>query len=355
MRVARIARQGLDGLEPRVAVVDLERELAIDAQRADQVRLERLGSTPAAALRLAQARIPAGLAAGLGSPDYAAYLRQAVAGDPPDDAVVALEAVHWLPAIDPPRYRDFMSFEQHHLSVRHVLGREVPAVTYELPTYYKGGHLTLIGHEEAMPWPGYCEWMDYELELGFVVGRPGLDLRPDEAERCLFGVTLLNDFSARDRQFHENRGNLGPAKGKDFATAVGPWITTVDELDLLGIDLRARVNGEQWAAGVSGSALWSAGELLAYLSTAEPLVPGELVGSGTLGGACGLEVGRRLVPGDVVELEGAGLGVLRTPLGRPQALRWSPARRTPGVPIDGTATIAVTELLPPRPGIDERP
>jgi 2-keto-4-pentenoate hydratase/2-oxohepta-3-ene-1,7-dioic acid hydratase in catechol pathway len=190
--------------------------------------------------------------------------------------------------------------------------------------------------------------MDYELELGFVVGRGGVDLAPAEAEQCLFGVTLLNDFSARDRQTEETAGNLGPAKGKDFATAVGPWITTIDELDLLTIQLTARVNGETWASGSSGSAMWSAAEILAYLSTAEPLVPGELVGSGTIGGGCGLEVGRRLIPGDVVELEGDGLGVLRNGLGEPVPLRWSPAHRTPGQMIDGRNGVGITALLPPR-------
>lgn len=372
MRIGRIARSGLDGgAEPRTVVIDLDRGIAIDLRRAEHARLLRAGATDAAARRLSVARFPPSLADALGSPSFledAALAADAMAGEAaaasptdaaasPADALVPLAAVRWLPAIDPPRYRDFMSFEQHHLSVRAVLGRPVPEVTYELPTYYKGGHLTLLGHEEPMPWPGYSEWMDYELELGLVVGRGGVDLTPEEAAGHLLGVTLLNDFSARDRQFHENRGNLGPAKGKDFATAVGPWITTVDELDddLLAIDMEALVGGERWARGVSGSAMWSVGELLAYLSTAEPLVPGELVGSGTLGGGCGLEVGRRLVPGDVVELRSTRLGTLRTPLGEPQPLRWSPPRRTPGRPVDGVSPVGVTPLLPPRAGVEERP
>jgi len=356
MKIGRILRAGLGGAEPRTVAVDVERGVAIDLRRAEHARLLGAGATEAAARRLAAARFPDSLADALGSPSFLADARAAADADAaPADARVPLADARWLPAIDPPRYRDFMSFEQHHLSVRAVLDRPVPPVTYELPTYYKGGHLTLLGHDEPMPWPGYSDWMDYELELGFVVGRGGADLTPEEAERCLFGVTLLNDFSARDRQFHENRGNLGPAKGKDFATAVGPWITTADELDLLAIDMEALVGGERWAQGVSGSAMWSAAELLAYLSTAEPLVPGELVGSGTLGGGCGLEVGRRLVPGDVVELRSARLGTLRTPLGDPLPLRWSPPPREPGVPIDGISPVAVTPLLPPRDGVDERP
>jgi 2-keto-4-pentenoate hydratase/2-oxohepta-3-ene-1,7-dioic acid hydratase in catechol pathway len=340
MKLGRVERVGLSGTEPRVVAIDLERDVAIDLARTEQVRLERLGSTTAAARRMAAARLPQSVAAALGSPYYRDDLEQAFASDPPDDAILALADAHWLAPIEPPRFRDFMSFEQHHLSTRHVLGRPVPEVTYTLPTYYKAGHLSLIAHEQEMPWPGYCDWMDYELELGFVVGRGGADLSPEEADGCLFGVTLLNDFSARDRQLEETAGNLGPAKGKDFATALGPWIATVDELDLLAIELEARVNGEQWASGSSGSAMWSAAEILAYLSTAEPLVPGDLVGSGTLGGGCGLEVGRRLVPGDVVEIEGSGLGVLRNRLGEPTPLRWTPPRRTPGKKIDGSEGVA---------------
>jgi 2-keto-4-pentenoate hydratase/2-oxohepta-3-ene-1,7-dioic acid hydratase in catechol pathway len=348
VKLARLQRDGLDGPEARVVAVDSDRGVAIDLARAEQVRLERAGCTRASARRLAAARLPQDLAAGLGSVSYPDDVAAALADDPPEDAVIELATATWLAPICPPRFRDFMSFEQHHLSARHVLGRPVPEVTYMLPTYYKAGHLSLLGHDQPMPWPGYSEWMDFELELGFVVGRGGVDLTPEEADACLFGVTLLNDFSARDRQLEETTGNLGPAKGKDFATALGPWIATVDEVDLLGIEVAAAVNGETWATGTSGSAMWSAAEILAYLSTGEPLVPGELVGSGTVGGACGLELGRRLVPGDVVELSGAGMGTLRTPLSAPGPLRWSPPRRVPGRTIDGRSSVGLTPLMPPR-------
>jgi 2-keto-4-pentenoate hydratase/2-oxohepta-3-ene-1,7-dioic acid hydratase in catechol pathway len=348
VKLGRVQRTGLDGPEARVVAIDLERRVAIDLRRAEQVRLQRLGATPAAARRLAAARLPGDLAAALGSGSGREDLERAAGTEPPDDAVLALDDLTWLAPIAPPRFRDFMSFEQHHLSARHVLGRPVPGVTYTLPTYYKAGHLSLLGHDDAVPWPGYCEWMDFELELGFVVGSGGVDLTPDEAERCLFGVTLLNDFSARDRQLEETAGNLGPAKGKDFATALGPWIATVDELDLLGISLEVHVNGELWASGSSGSAMWTAAEILAYLSTAEPLVAGELVGSGTVGAGCGLELGRRLIAGDVVELTGTHLGVLRNRLGEPAGLRWAPPRRMPGRTIDGTDGVGVTVLMAPR-------
>ena len=118
-----------------------------------------------------------------------------------------------------------------------------------MPIYFKGNPLTLIAHEQEVPWPDYTQCMDYELELGFVIGRAGKDLAPEQAKSYLFGVTILNDFSARDIQVHEMQGMLLASKGKDFATALGPWITTTDELDVHRIMMVARVNGEEWSRG----------------------------------------------------------------------------------------------------------
>jgi 2-keto-4-pentenoate hydratase/2-oxohepta-3-ene-1,7-dioic acid hydratase in catechol pathway len=351
MRLGRVQRVGLNGLngeEARIVLVDLDADRLIDVRASEETRLRQAGNSPEAARRLAEARFPRSLSDALGSLDFCDFVTATLSSPAPDHAVIPFTGAHWLPAIDPPRYRDFMSFEQHHLTVRHVLGRAVPDVTYELPTYYKGAHHTLVGHDQCVTCPPYCRWLDFELELGFVLGRGGCDLTPDEASECLFGVTLLNDLSARDRQFHETQGNLGPAKGKDFATAVGPWITTVDEVDLAAIDLTAKVNGELWCDATSGSAMWTASELVAYLSTAEPLVAGELIGSGTVGGGCGLEIGRQIVPGDVIELAGSGLGCLRTTIEEPGPLRWSPARRDPGKTIDGTGIRGLAPALPPR-------
>lgn len=349
MKIGRLLRPGPSGPQPRVVVIDTVRGVAIDAQRAEQARRLAAGDSPEAALRIAAALIPGSLAAGLGSTGFRADLERAVAGEPPADAVLALDAAEWLAPLDPPRFRDFMTFEQHHHAARAVRGVPVPGVTFQLPTYYKGSHLSLLGDGATVHWPGYSDWMDYELELGFVIAGGGVDLTPAEAAERIFGVTLLNDFSARDRQFQETAGNLGPAKGKDFATALGPWIVTVDELDLEAIEVEARVNGEVWGRGSSGDAMWSPAEVVAYLSTAEPLAPGELVGSGTFGGCCGLEVGRRLVPGDRIELEASGIGVLRTTLGEPHELAWEPPARTPGLTISGGQALDRTPLLPPRP------
>jgi 2-keto-4-pentenoate hydratase/2-oxohepta-3-ene-1,7-dioic acid hydratase in catechol pathway len=348
VKIGRTERPSPAGPVPRVMVVDAGRGVAIDAQRAEQERRLGAGDSPEAAARIAAATIPTSLAAGLGSVSFRADLERALADEPPADAIVPLAEVRWLPPVDPPRYRDFMTFEQHHHAARAVRGKAVPEVIYRLPTYYKGGHHTLIGDGEVVHWPGYSTWMDYELELGWVLAGEGVDLTPAQAEERIFGVTLLNDFSARDRQFDETVGNLGPAKGKDFATALGPWIVTADEIDLGAIAVEARVNGETWARGSSGDAMWTAAEVVAYLSIAEPLVPGELIGSGTFGGACGLEVGRQLVPGDRVELEADGIGTLTTELGEPHELGWEPPMREPGRTISGGRARDHTELLPPR-------
>jgi 2-keto-4-pentenoate hydratase/2-oxohepta-3-ene-1,7-dioic acid hydratase in catechol pathway len=348
MKIGRIERPGPMGATARVVVVDTDRGVAIDAQRAEMGRRLAAGDSPEAAFRIAAATIPESLAAGLGSASFRADLEQAVAHEPPADAILPLAEARWLPPVDPPRYRDFMTFEQHHHAARAVRGKTTPEVVYRLPTYYKGGHHTLIGDGATVHWPGYSTWMDYELELGWVLAGEGVDLTPAEAEERIFGVTLLNDFSARDRQFDETVGNLGPAKGKDFATALGPWIVTTDEIDLGQVEAEARVNGETWARGSSGDAMWTAAEVVAYLSTAEPLVPGELIGSGTFGGACGLEVGRQLTPGDRVELEAAGIGTLTTELGEPHELAWEPPRREPGRTIAGGRSPDHTDLLPPR-------
>jgi 2-keto-4-pentenoate hydratase/2-oxohepta-3-ene-1,7-dioic acid hydratase in catechol pathway len=348
VKVGRLLRQAPNGPQPRTVVIDERRGVAVDVQRAEQSRRLARGDSPEAATRIAAALIPDSLAAGLGSAGFRDDLERALAADPPADAVIAIDDADWLPPLDPPRFRDFMTFEQHHRAARQVMGRPLPDVTHQLPTYYKGNHLSLIGDGASVAWPGYSSWMDYELELGFVLAAGGVDLTPEQAEERIFGVSLLNDLSARDRQFQETAGNLGPAKGKDFATAIGPWIVTVDELDLLDIAVEARVNDEVWARGNSGDAMWSPAEVVAYLSTAEPLVAGELIGSGTVGGGCGLEVGRQLVPGDRIELEAAGIGILHTALGEPHELAWEPPARTPLRTISGGQALEATPLLPPR-------
>jgi 2-keto-4-pentenoate hydratase/2-oxohepta-3-ene-1,7-dioic acid hydratase in catechol pathway len=327
MKLGRIAHEGPDGREARLVAVQPDRGVVVDLRAADRIRRERSSATPEAALRLAAAHFPGSMAAAIAEgPAFLESAHEAVAAAA-DDAAQPISAVAWLPAVDPPVMRDCMAFKEHLANAGARLGQGIDPGFYELPAYYKASQSALIGHEQEVPWPAYTESMDYELELGFVVGRRGRNLTPEEAESHLFGVTIYNDFSARDIQGREMRLHLGPAKGKDFATAVGPWITTCDELDLRGLEMVARINGEEWSRGSSGTIWWSPAELLAYISWGETVQPGELFGSGTVGRGCGLELGRRLNPGDVVELEVSGVGILRNRLGRPEPRRWEPSRR----------------------------
>jgi 2-keto-4-pentenoate hydratase/2-oxohepta-3-ene-1,7-dioic acid hydratase in catechol pathway len=330
VRLGRIQVEGPDGPVARLALADPSGGRVVDLLRAERLRLERRGASPEAALRLARALFPGSMAAAIGAGPLLQEAAVRAAEAAGDDAALPLEQARLLPPLDPPRLRDCMAFEGHIRNAYARLGSPVPPQIYELPIYYKGNPGTLIGHEAEVPWPAYSRYMDYELELGFVIGRAGRSLTPEEARAHLFGVTIFNDFSARDAQGREMGGGLGPAKGKDFATAIGPWITTADELDLAGLEMVARVNGEEWSRGSAGESMWSVGELIAYASSSEPLVPGELIASGTVPLGCGLELGRRLEPGDVVELEVSGVGVLRNRLGQPEPLRWSPSPRLRG-------------------------
>lgn len=329
MRIARLRIEGPDGSEPRiVAAGDGTRGGWVDVRTAERLRLLSLGATPAAAARLAAALVPGSLTAALeNGTAFTGALESAVANAPDDAHVRGPERL--LSPVDPPVYRDFMAFEQHFRFSYDRAGTAVPDVLYELPVSYMGSAQAIIGPEDEVPWPSYSEHMDYELELGIVIGRGGRDLSPQRALEHVLGFTLLNDFSARDIQFREMSGRLGPSKGKHFATAVGPAIVTLDDVDPAALELRARINGELWSSDTTGSMLWSVAELVAWASAGEPLVAGSLLGSGTVGKGTGLELDRRLTSGDVVELELVGLGVLRNRIGHRAAGGWMPESKRP--------------------------
>ena len=220
--------------------------------------------------------------------------------------------------------QDGSAFEQHLVNAHARGKREVPDLFYEVPVYYKMNPVTVYGHEQTVPWPAGAGFMDYELEIAVVIGRVGRDLRPEEALNHVLGVTVMNDLSARDVQAREMTAGFGPAKGKDFGTAIGPWITTLDELDVGNLTMVARVNGEEWSRGSTSTLTWSLAELVAYASRNEIVVPGQVIGSGTVGMGCGLELFRKLQPGDVVELEIEGIGTLRNTMAAPSEPGWEP-------------------------------
>ncbi|GAB4396908.1 MAG: fumarylacetoacetate hydrolase family protein [Anaerolineales bacterium] len=228
------------------------------------------------------------------------------------------------PVLPRPRsLRDAYAFEQHVRTAHENRGRTVPEVWYQLPIFYYTNANAILGHDDPLPYPHYTQALDYELEIAAVIGKPGKNLTPEQAADHIFGFTIFNDWSARDVQLLEMQGGLGPAKGKDFASSLGPCIVTLDELQDRATDrpgvyhlaMTARLNGKTIAQGNFKDIYWSFGEILARISQEVTLYPGEVIGSGTVGSGCLLETTRAqgpwLQPGDVVELEIERIGILR--------------------------------------------
>lgn len=227
------------------------------------------------------------------------------------------------PVVQPPSFRDFYAFEQHVKTARSRRGLEVPAAWYEQPVFYFSNHNALIGHDATLCAPAGCVELDYELELGVVIGHGGRDITPARAWEHVFGFTVINDFSARDLQRKEMSVGLGPAKGKDFATAVGPWLIPRSEFSAqiagakLTLEMCARVNGRELSRGNTAALHHSIPQMIAHASRDVELFSGDLIGTGTVGTGCILELGPEntggwLKPGDVVELEIERIGILRT-------------------------------------------
>jgi 2-keto-4-pentenoate hydratase/2-oxohepta-3-ene-1,7-dioic acid hydratase in catechol pathway len=257
---------------------------------------------------------PSTMAAARRAFDYAVMLGPSTKG-PSGETVVYQSANVRLaaPLPNPGSLRDFIAFEDHIAATSKKRGQPIPPEWYKAPVYYKGNHRTIIGPDEDLPWPLNTTKLDYELELACVIGCKGKDIGEREAQDYIAGYMIMNDFSARDIQFQEMACRLGPAKGKDFATALGPCLVTPDEIaDLGALTMIARVNGEEWSRGQFGKIHWSFPQMIAHVARGEMIYPGDVFGSGTVGGGCGLELDRYLKPGDVVELEIQPIGVLRT-------------------------------------------
>ena len=228
----------------------------------------------------------------------------------------SIDSLRFLAPIEATSLKDFLAFEVHLSNARKRNNLEIPPAWYELPVYYKGNHRTLGGHDEFVYWPRFSEQMDYELELACIIGKKGSDIPVEHADQYIGGYCIMNDWSARDIQMKEMSVGLGPAKGKDFATSMGPWLVTPDEFDPATARMVARVNGEVWSDGQYSTVHWSFPQMVAHVSMGEAVYPGDVLGSGTVGFGCGLEHGRWLQPGHLVELEITGLGVLRNRLVR---------------------------------------
>jgi 2-keto-4-pentenoate hydratase/2-oxohepta-3-ene-1,7-dioic acid hydratase in catechol pathway len=201
-------------------------------------------------------------------------------------------------------YRDFYAHEKHVKTGFEKRKEEIPPAWYEMPVYYKGGTNSFIGPDDEILWPAYTDILDYELEIGAVIGRDGFNIKEKDALSHIFGLTILNDISARDIQKKEMAVRLGPAKGKDFCSIIGPVITTMDEFNGKEPDLlmTAKINGEEWSRGQSGDSHFNFAQMITHVAQDEWLLAGDLLGSGTVGTGCGLELDKWIKPGDKIEL-----------------------------------------------------
>lgn len=328
MKIGRIAKSGPDGTVARLVRVLPEEDRVIDLAKAEMLRLQDLHAEEASARRLAAATFPGSMTEAISTGDGFLDAIEVTTQKFGDDASLLIEDVSWLPAADPNVLRDGLTFIGHIRTLHEKWEKTPPESLLRIPGYAKLSPVGIIGHEAEVRFPHYVNQMDYELELGYVVGRRGIDLHPENARQHLFGITIFNDFSGRDLQLTEIAIGMGATKSKDFASAIGPWITTVDEFaDLNAIPMSVRVNGETWGKGDSSNTLWTVDELLAYVSLGEYILPGDVIGSGTMGGGSGIELDRKLEPGDIVELEVGNVGVLRNRLGEREPETWWPVGR----------------------------
>jgi len=225
------------------------------------------------------------------------------------------------PVYDPPSFRDFYAFEQHVKTARKFRGQEVPEIWYKIPVFYFSNHNSLLGHKAVIPYPHGTSEMDFELELGIIIAEGGRNIDRAEADKYIAGFTIINDWSARDIQREEMQLNLGPAKGKDFATSVGPVMVTPDELEQfksdgkLNLTMSATINGKQVSEGNTSDLYHSFGAMIERASNNVFLKAGDLIGSGTVGTGCILELrpentGGWLKSGDMVKLTIEAIGTL---------------------------------------------
>ncbi len=265
-------------------------------------------------LDLVRSGLPTALAAG----------EQALEGP-----ALPLDAVRLLPPLQPPTVRDFVTFEEHVEGVRKSMDGVggVPERWYAAPTFYFTHPFALVGAHDDVAVPPGSQRFDFELEVAAVLGADLSSPTPEQAREALFGYTVLNDWSARDLQAAEMQVSLGPAKGKDSATTLGPWLVTADELEgyrdaegFLALDMRVTVNDQLIGHDLLSNMGWPFEELVVYAGRGTRLLAGDVLGSGTCGnGGCLAELWGRdgdaapppLQVGDVVEMTVEGIGTIR--------------------------------------------
>ena len=241
---------------------------------------------------------------------------------------LALDEVKFLAPIKPTTLRDAYAFEAHVKTANRNRGQEVPENWYKFPVFYFSNPNNNYGHEDLIPYPSYTQALDYELEIAVIIGKSGINIKPEDAEQYIFGYTIFNDWSARDLQVQEMKVNFGPVKSKDFACSFGPDIVTADAFvdkavgrpGVFDLEMVARVNGMELSRGNFKDIHWSFGDIIARASQSVMLNPGDVIGSGTVGTGCLYELTKNQGPwlksGDVVELEVERIGVLRNIVGK---------------------------------------
>jgi fumarylacetoacetate (FAA) hydrolase len=239
----------------------------------------------------------------------------------------SIDEVKFHAPLHPTTLRDAYAFEQHVKTANQNRGREVPEEWYKFPVFYYTNPHSIFGSEDEIPYPHYTQALDFELEIAVVIGKPGINIKPENAFEHIFGYTIFNDWSARDVQRAEMKVGLGPAKGKDFASSLGPVIVTGEALadrtvnrpGVYDLYMSAKVNGVEMSRGNLKDIFWSFGEIIARASDTCELQAGDVIGSGTVGTGCLLELTKTQGPwlneGDVVELEVERIGILKNTIG----------------------------------------
>ena len=254
-------------------------------------------------------------------PGFLREFRDSLGGQKPTGVAWPVAAVRLMAPLPRPRtIRDFYAFEAHVRNARARRGLGMIEEWYRFPVFYFSNPNAVFGPGDEVPGPADTRMLDFELEVAAVLGRSGRNIRAEEAGEYIAGYMIMNDWSARDLQREEMKVGLGPAKGKDFATSLGPWLVTPDELPSdLSLTMTARINGREVSRGNLGDLHFSFGQMLERASRDCTLYPGEVIGSGTVGTGCLLETEAVpwLQPGDLVELEVEGLGLLRNTVGEP--------------------------------------
>lgn len=239
------------------------------------------------------------------------------------ESVLQLASLQLLPPVpNPPSIRDFYAFKNHARAGRRSRGQELPAEWFEIPVFYFSNPASLVGHDAPIEAAPGSSMMDYEVEVAAMIGLGGRDIEPAAARSHIVGYSILNDWSARDLQRQEMQVGLGPAKGKDFASTMGPCLVTPDELEpfrkgaAFDLAMTATVDGVEYTRGNLADIHWSFEEMLSFASRGATLRPGDILGSGTCGTGCIVELSQThgaerfpwLRPGNRVEVAVEHLG-----------------------------------------------